>query len=83
MKPTPETPGRLQSAKAFLALIDSGLVGRKVSRGEKMALRGTDPESYNTEHTLVYEDWVQLLHGIQGRESTRWSPRVSLVQFLT
>ena len=32
------------------------LVGRaKVSRGEKMTLRGTDPESYITENTLVYE----------------------------
>jgi len=27
-----------------------------VLRGEKMALRGTDPESYITEYTLVYED---------------------------
>jgi hypothetical protein len=27
-----------------------------VSRGEKMALRGTDPETYITEYTLVYED---------------------------
>jgi hypothetical protein len=28
----------------------------EVSRGEKIALRGTDPESYITEYTLVYED---------------------------
>jgi len=28
----------------------------EISRGEKMALRGTDPESYITEYTLVYED---------------------------
>jgi len=28
----------------------------EVSRGEKMALRGTDPESYITEYTLVYGD---------------------------
>ena len=37
-------------------MIGSGLVGRKVlgevSRGEEMAVRGTDPESYITE----YED---------------------------
>ena len=33
-------------------MIDSGVV----SREEKMALRGTDPESYITEYTLVYED---------------------------
>ena len=33
---------------------DSGLAG-EVSRGEKMALRGTDPESYITEYTLVHE----------------------------
>ena len=31
-------------------------VSREVSRGEKMDLRGTDPESYITEDTLVYED---------------------------
>ena len=28
----------------------------EVSRGEKMLLSGTDPESYITECTLVYED---------------------------
>ena len=28
----------------------------EVSRGEKMVLRGTDPESHITEHTLVYEE---------------------------
>ena len=28
----------------------------EVSRGEKMALRGTDPELYSTEYSLVYED---------------------------
>ena len=34
-------------------MIDSWYV---VSRGEKMALRGTVPESYITEYTLVYEE---------------------------
>ena len=28
----------------------------EVSRGEKMALRGADPESYMNEYTLVHED---------------------------
>ena len=28
----------------------------EVSRGEKMLYSGTDPESYITEYTLVYED---------------------------
>jgi len=28
----------------------------KVSRGEKMLYSGTDPESYITEYSLVYED---------------------------
>ena len=28
----------------------------EVSRGEKMILRRTDPESYITEYTVVYED---------------------------
>ena len=32
----------------------------EASRGEKMALRGTDPESYITEYTLVYEDNVTI-----------------------
>ena len=32
----------------------------EVSRGEKMALRGTDPESYITEYTLVYEEYISL-----------------------
>ena len=57
---------------AFASMIDSGLVVRKVfcihhirpvvsgacevSRGEKMLYSGTDPESYITEYTLVYED---------------------------
>ena len=30
----------------------------EVSRGEEMALRGTDPESSITEYILVYEDMV-------------------------
>ena len=36
-------------------LIDSELVGEN-SQGKKMALRGTDPESYITECTSVYEE---------------------------
>ena len=32
-------------------------VSREVSRGEKMDLRGTDPESYITEYTLVHEEY--------------------------
>ena len=36
-------------------VIDSRLVG-EVSRGEKMALRGTDPESYIIEYILVCEE---------------------------
>jgi len=30
----------------------------EVSRGEETTLRGTDPESYITEFTLVYEDFL-------------------------
>ena len=33
----------------------------EVSRGEKMALRGTDSELFNTEYTLVYEVDVDVL----------------------
>ena len=29
----------------------------EVSRGEKMAVRGTDPKSYITQYTSVYEDY--------------------------
>ena len=32
----------------------------EVSHGEKMLSSGTDPESYITEYTLVYEDTVWL-----------------------
>ena len=41
----------------------------EVSRGEKMAFRGTDPQSYITEYTSVYEDEPktrsQVRRGIQ------------------
>ena len=47
----------VSGCEAFRVLIDSGLVGRgEVSRREKLALRGTDSESYITKYTLVYED---------------------------
>jgi len=39
----------------------------EVSRGEKMLYSGTDPESYITEITLVYEEQTRL-----------WSSRESL-----
>ena len=32
------------------------MIDGEVSRGEKMLYSGTDPESYITEYTLVYED---------------------------
>jgi len=34
-----------------------------VSRGEKMLYSGTDPESYFTEYTLVYEEKIQVAGG--------------------
>ena len=34
----------------------AGMCSGEVPRGEKMLYSGTDPESYNTEFTLVYED---------------------------
>ena len=52
----------------ILLWIDSGLV----SRGEKVALRGTDPESYITEYTLVYEDENNVrvqVHGEGGDQA--------------
>ena len=33
-----------------------------------MALRGTDPESYITEYTLVYEDYMTLRSASSKRE---------------
>ena len=33
----------------------------EVSRGDKMAVRGTDPESYITEYTLAYENRWRVL----------------------
>ena len=50
-------------------MIDSGLVelpfvttSGEVSRGEKIALRETGPESYVTEYTVVYEDNPAPVH---------------------
>jgi hypothetical protein len=34
---------------------------REVPRGEKMLWFWTDPESYITEYTLVYEEYASLL----------------------
>jgi len=48
----------------FPGVIDSGLV--EVSQGEQMLYSGTDPESYITEYTLVYEDESTLLVGGRG-----------------
>ena len=47
--------------------IDSGLVGRKiffgeVSRGEKMLISGTDPESVIIEYTSEYEEKYEHVH---------------------
>ena len=41
-------------------MIDLGFVG-EVSRGEKMILRGTDPESCIIKYTLLYEDNLFLV----------------------
>jgi len=57
---TPVRSLRLSNIRrGYEPLIDSGLVGRKageVPRGKNMLYSGTDPESYITEYTLVYED---------------------------
>jgi hypothetical protein len=36
----------------------------EVPRGEKMLNSGTDPESYITEYTLVYEDYTTVHRGV-------------------
>ena len=41
-----------------ISLDDRLRVSGEVSRGERMALRGTDPESCITECTSVYEDEI-------------------------
>ena len=38
----------------------------EVSRGEKMTLRGTDPESYITKYTSAYEDSRQGIGACLG-----------------
>jgi len=38
----------------------------EVPRGEKMLYSGTDPESYITEYTLVYEDKTKILRGLRS-----------------
>ena len=47
----------------FRRMIDSG----EVSRGDKMALRRTDPKSYVIEYTLVYEGKMAYV----GRPSSK------------
>jgi len=53
------------SSKLLYSVRDSAFLFRnvsgEVSRGEKMLESGTDPESYITECTLVYEDFVKWL----------------------
>ena len=51
-------------------MIDAGLVGLpfvtisgEFSRGEKMTLPGTEPESYITEYTSLYEDERSTFEG--------------------
>ena len=58
-------------------MIDSGLVvelafvtaSGEVSRGEKMLYSGTDPETYITEYTLVYEDKNDVTLRAGGRQT--------------
>ena len=45
----------ISTENSFETSLDRLRVG-EVSRGEKMLYSGTDPESYITEYTLVYED---------------------------
>ena len=45
-------PSTLARKRPGLAVLGAG----EVSRGEKMLYSGTDPESYITEYSLVYED---------------------------
>ena len=54
------------STFVLLARDDRLRVG-EVSREEKMALRGTDPESHITEYTLVYEDNNQISRAVAGK----------------
>ena len=53
MLPVAPLPPRFLVLPPLFWEVDRLRVG---SRGEKMALRGTDPESYITEYTSVYED---------------------------
>ena len=46
-------------------------VGGEVPRGEKMLYSGTDPESYITEYTQVYEDNVEDFRSEMGPKSRR------------
>ena len=56
-KVAPREPIRANSAQIRQSKPDPGLgYHGEVSRGEKMLEYGTDPESYITEYTLVYQD---------------------------
>ena len=43
-------------ARCVVTLVNAADSSGEVSRGDKMTLTGTGPESYITEYTLVYED---------------------------
>ena len=51
-----------------------------VSRGEKMAVRGTDPESYITEYVLVYED--KLVRGTRTALTCQYSAKAIAGRFV-
>ena len=51
----------------LLAVIKSGLVRSHEERRYSMLYSGTDPESYITEYTLVYEDYGSNVGSVWGR----------------
>ena len=47
----------------FLTLLDSGLVGSgEVTHAEQMLYSGTDPESYITQYTGLFEEKLGVAH---------------------
>ena len=69
-----EAPGvklKYQLTKMSVVCTGGGGAGfsTRVSRGEKLLYSGTDPESYITEYTLLYEDKSTIAR----RRVRRWN----------
>ena len=68
-------PSELDTRKTVMVSVWPRLSGPKafqvISRGEKVSLRGTDPETYITEYAFVYEDYLLVVGVVRGSGRVR------------